>query len=404
MTSDLAGKSIVAQPRRVAMLAYTFYENDGRVMRYAEALAQDGAQVDAIVLGREGQPRIEVIHGVRVIRVQTRQKNERGKLTYLLRLLRFFIRSMAEVSLQHWRAPYQLIHVHSVPDFEVFAALVPKLGGARLVLDIHDIVPEFYAAKFGVGQDTMVFKALKVVEKLSARFADHVIAANDLWLDKIAARAVDRAKCSAFINYPDLGVFSPDLRRRHDDGRFVIVYPGTLNWHQGLDIAVRAFAIAAREAPGMEFHIFGEGPEKQNLQRLIEELSLQDGVFLHLPRPQREIAAVMADADLGVVPKRDDSFGGDAFSTKIMEFMALRVPVVAAATRVDRHYFDGSVIRFFEPGDAQDLARAIVDIRSGTQRGAAQAAQALRFAQANSWGVRKLDYLALVQRLVHAGA
>ena len=47
-----------------------------------------------------------------------------------------------------------MIHVHSVPDFLVFAALVPKLLGARIILDIHDILPEFYASKFGASKDS----------------------------------------------------------------------------------------------------------------------------------------------------------------------------------------------------------------------------------------------------------
>jgi hypothetical protein len=114
-----------ARPLRACMLAYTFYENDGRVMRYAEALAQDGAEVDAIVLRREGQAREEFINGVRVIRVQKREKNERGKFSYLRRIVQFFFRSMFEIGRQHLRRRYDLVHVHSVPDFEVFAALVP---------------------------------------------------------------------------------------------------------------------------------------------------------------------------------------------------------------------------------------------------------------------------------------
>jgi hypothetical protein len=63
------------------MLAYTFYENDGRVIRYAKALVERGATVDVIALGRPGQSREEEIDGVRVIRVQSREKNERSKLT-----------------------------------------------------------------------------------------------------------------------------------------------------------------------------------------------------------------------------------------------------------------------------------------------------------------------------------
>lgn len=383
------------------MLAYTFYETDGRVMRYAEALAQDGAQVDAIVLRREGQPREEIINGVRVLRIQKREKNERGKLSYLWRIMQFFFRSMFEIGRQHLRQPYDLVHVHSVPDFEVFAALVPKLGGAKIILDIHDIVPEFYAAKFGVAPDSLPFKALKLLERWSAAFADHVIVANDIWMERIATRATRREKCSAFINYPDTSVFHSGLRDRTADDRFVLSYPGTLNWHQGLDIAIKAFAIAQEYAPGMEFHIYGEGSAKPELARLVKELALDDKVQLNPPRPIRDIARIMANADLGVVPKRNDSFGGDAFSTKILEFMALGVPVVVAETRIDKHYFNESLLRFFKPSDEQELASAMLDAYRRREHSATLASRALDYARENSWGVRKSSYLAIVERLTH---
>jgi glycosyltransferase involved in cell wall biosynthesis len=397
-------QKVAARPLRACMLAYTFYESDGRVMRYAEALAQEGAQVDAIVLGRPGQPREEFIHGVRVLRVQTRQKNECGKLTYLLRVLRFLLQSMREVTWQHLRGRYDVIPVHSVPDFEVFAALVPKLGGAKIILDIHDIVPEFYAAKFGVATDSLVFRALTLIERVSAAFSDHVIAANDLWLERLLERSSRREKCSAFINYPDLSVFDRALRTRVVDGRFILSYPGTLNWHQGLDIAIKAFAIAHHSAPGMEFHIHGEGAAKPDLTRLVGELGLEGKVLLHNPLPLREVAAVMANADLGVVPKRNDSFGGEAFSTKILEFMALGVPLAVADTRIDRHYFDDTLLRFFRSGDVQALAQAMVDAYHGREEGAARAARAQAWVREHSWGKKKHDYLAVVRDLVGSRA
>jgi glycosyltransferase involved in cell wall biosynthesis len=385
--------------QRACMLAYTFYENDGRVMRYAEALAQEGVLVDAIVLGRPGQPREAFVNGVRVLRIQQREKNERGKLTYLWRIVQFLFRSMFEVNRQHGRQRYDLVHVHSVPDFEVFAAWWPKLTGAKIILDIHDIVPEFYAAKFGVRNDSLVFKALTWIERASCALADHVIVANDLWMRRIAQRATRPEKCSAFINYPDTTVFNTSLRTRQNDGRFVLSYPGTLNWHQGLDIAIKAFAMALPQAPEMEFHIHGEGPAKPELERLVAELQLTEKVHLHAPLPLRDIAQVMANADLGVVPKRNDSFGGDAFSTKILEFMALGVPVVAAVTRVDQHYFNDSLLRFFSPGNEVDLARALLDAYQNRARSAELAHNALRHAATQSWGLRKTGYLALVQKL-----
>lgn len=385
---------------RACMLAYTFYETDGRVMRYAEALAERGAQVDAVVLAREGQPREEWIRGVRVLRIQNREKNERGRASYFGRILRFFFRSMLVMAQEHGRHPYGLVHVHSVPDFEIFAAWRPKLGGAKLILDIHDIVPEFYAAKFGVGPNAPAFKLLLLVERLSAAFADHVIAANDLWLTKLTARATRRDKCSVFINYPDTSIFRADLRHPRGDGRFVVVYPGSLGWHQGLDIAVRAVALARQAVPTIKLHIYGEGSAKPGLEALVDELGLREYVQLKPPLPLRAIAAVMASADVGVVPKRGDGFGGEAFSTKIMEFMALGVPLVAADTRIDRHYFDESMLRFFRAGDSQALCDALVAAHADPLEGQRRAARALTFVREHSWDRRKHAYLDIVDGLL----
>jgi glycosyltransferase involved in cell wall biosynthesis len=279
---------------------------------------------------------------------------------------------------------------------------VPKLDHAKVILDIHDIVPELYAAKFGVSHSSLMFRALVWVERLSAGFADHVIAANDIWLERLTSRSVRRDKCSAFINYPDPSIFRRGLRTRRPDGRFVMLYPGTLNWHQGLDIAIRAFAIARLQAPAMEFHIYGEGSATEDLHKLVQELDLVGQVQLHEPLPLRHISAVMANADLGLVPKRNDGFGGEAFSTKTLEFMALGIPLVVADTAVDRHYFDDSLVRFFKAADVQSLAESLLDAYSERGFETDRTKNALAHASENNWGTKKSDYLAVVDGLIGA--
>src|SRR5262249_55376947 len=144
----------------------------------------------------------------------------------------------------------------------------------------------------------------------------------------------------------------------------LIVFPGGLQWHQGLDIAIRAFAILRQRLPDAGFDIYGEGNMKPQLVALASELGLQDAVRFHEPRKLHDIAQIIADADLGVVPKRADSFGDEAYSTKIMEFMAVGVPVVVSSTRIDRHYFDDGVVRFFPSGDHEALAVAMYETLS----------------------------------------
>ncbi len=405
---DLAQYAVLFKPllpkrkaRRVCIVSYSIYETDTRVFRYGQALAERGDEVDAIALsGNHRSLAEEKIDGVRLFRVQTREgSKERSKLSYLVPLLRFLAVAGWRVARIHARRPYDLVHVHNVPDFLVLAALRPKLSGAKVILDIHDLVPEFYASKFGAAQSTLTQALLKCMERWSASLADHIILANDLWLEKYTSRAAPARKCSVMINYVDRELFIPRPRRRRDD-RWIVLFPGGLQWHQGLDIAIRAFARLKARLPQAEFHIYGEGSAKSDLVRLVQELDLQDKVRFFGLLSTRQIADVMAEADLGVVPKRADSFGNEAYSTKIMEFMSLGVPVVVSNTRIDRYYFNDSIVHFFESGNPEALAEAIVEVFQNEALRRSLIKNALTYAEQNSWQRRKQDYLELVDALI----
>lgn len=387
----------------ICMVAYTFYEQDNRVMRYAETLAARGDDVDVLALSLPGQLRYEMIHGVCVFRIQTRTVGERSQLKYLWRVLLFLINSGIRLSLRHLRHRYDVIHVHSIPDFEVFAALLPKLLGAKVVLDIHDLVPEFYASKFGMSRNSLPFRGLLLLERMSSRFANHVIIANDLWRERLIKRSVPANRCSVFLNYPDPQIFSVHKRERCSEA-FILVYPGTLQRHQGLDLVIRALAEPPARQPRVDLHIYGNGTELPALKDLAEKLGVADRVRFQDFMPMREVADRMALADAGVVAKRADTFGNEAFSTKILEFMALGVPVIAARTDVDRFYFDDQTIEFFPSGDVLALANAIARIRDDSARRRQLVEHGLACARRYSWAEHSKRYLALVDGLAFKNA
>jgi glycosyltransferase involved in cell wall biosynthesis len=243
-----------------------------------------------------------------------------------------------------------------------------------------------------------------LIERLSCRFADHVIVANHLWHQRLLHRAITAEKSTPLINYPDLRLFSPRPEgRRSADGKFIIVYPGTLNYHQGLDIAVRAFDLAKDRMPNAEFHIYGDGPARPDLAQLTQERGLTGRVKLMDPLPIDQIAAVMASADMGVEPKRAEGFGNEALSTKILEFMACRVPVVVSRTLIHAYYFDDALVRFFPPGHERELAEVFVQSYQQTIPSARlQAAQ--DFAIRNSWQARAGDYRRVIESLTPPAA
>ena len=384
---------------KACMLAYTFYETDNRVRRYAEALAKRGDEVDAIALRREGQPLLETIRGVRVYRIQQRRIDETGPFSYLWKLLLFLLRSMWFLAVHGWKPRYDVIHVHSVPDFEVFATIVPRILGTRIILDIHDLVPEFYASKFKVAERSPAFRLLLLIERLSIAYSDKVIISNHLWREKLIHRSVSSEKCSAIINYPDPSIFSPSPHPLATEKDFLMCYPGTLNQHQGVDVAIRAMALLREKESKLKFLIIGDGPDREKLKNMVKQEHLEDRVSIQGFVPMETVADTISIVDLGVVPKLKDSFGNEAFSTKIMEFMAMGVPVVVSNTRIDQYYFNDELVQFFESGSAEDLAAKILDLMHNEQRRDALRTKAKSFIEHNNWDVKKQEYLDLVDHL-----
>lgn len=384
----------------VGMVAYTFYESDNRVMRYAETLVARGDQVDVIALRRPGDSCTECqVNGVHLYRIQSRSYDEKGVRSYAMRIGKFLCRASWLLASLHHRYRYDVIHVHSVPDFLVFAAWLPKLAGAKVILDIHDLLPELYLSKFSRRVGGAAHRSLVLVEHACAAVSHHVIVANHLWRDKLIARgSVTPEKCTAILNFPDETIFK---RNGYipDPKKFTIMYPGTLNWHQGLDIALRAFCVIKHAAPHAEFHIYGDGSSKPSLVRLTRELGLESAVSFHEQLPLRLMAMTMASADLAVVPKRKDSFGDEAFSTKTLEFMILGVPLIVADTTIDKHYFNDSVVRFFRSGDVASLASSMLELINNPAMRHELADNGFRFAQRYTWQEHSQDYLQIVDSL-----
>jgi glycosyltransferase involved in cell wall biosynthesis/peptidoglycan/xylan/chitin deacetylase (PgdA/CDA1 family) len=387
--------------KKIAMVAYSEYETDNRVRRYAEALARRGDLVDVIALNETCavDPKKQ-ISGITVYRIQKRDHNERNEWTYAWYLCRFLFKSSVLLTKLHARNRYDVIHVHNIPDFLVFGAWYPKLTGAKMILDIHDIVPELFADKFKTGMKAPYVKLLRLVEKMSGKFVDHVIVSNHLWRDTLVSRSVNEQKCSVVVNSVDSGVFSRRLRTRND-GRYVVIFPGSFQWHQGLETGIEAFGYFKRDVPNAEFQLYGGGNinVENKLKALVGKLGLEDSVKFCGNVSLDNIAEVIANADLGVVPKLADAFGNEAYSTKIMEFMSQGVPVVASRTKVDLYYFSENDVHFFKSGDSLAMARAMLDVARDNNLRESLVARGLEYVRCNGWDQKKNEYIALIDSL-----
>jgi hypothetical protein len=174
----------------------------------AETLVKRGDHVDAIELRCEGQSSFQIVNGVHVYRIQTRVRDETTPFSYLRKMLMFLVRSMWTISVRHIQVKYDIVHVHSVPDFQVFSTIVPRMMGTKVILDIHDIVPEFYVSRFKISKRSIAFQLLLAVEQISAAYCNHVIISNHLWRCKLIKRSVRPEKCTVIKTIPICRFFS----------------------------------------------------------------------------------------------------------------------------------------------------------------------------------------------------
>lgn len=388
-------------PKTIAMASYSYYESDNRVRRYAEALVRRGDRVKVFCIGSDEEVQARAwkkVTGVEVLTLQSRSTPETGKLSYAFRLGHFFIRALFHLGPRHFPDGCDLVHIHNIPDFLIFAGLRLKLKGARLILDIHDIFPELYGSKFSDGRRSRVESLLRFVERQSCAFADHVIVANELWRQTIVERSSVAHKTTAMVNNVDFNLFAKKHRTR-DDHSIILLYPGTLNHHQGLDIAIEAVRLLAAEFPKLELHIYGSGQALPDLRRQVVRLGLESHVHFFPGVHLEKVSELMANADIGIVPKRAEGFGGRAYSTKIMEFMSQGLPVVLSRTEIDRYYFDDSVVAFFEPGNVMDLVRVLKKVIEDRHHRDELSRRGFEYALANSWESVEARYLDIVDEL-----
>jgi glycosyltransferase involved in cell wall biosynthesis len=377
---------------RIAMIAYTLYALDARVKRAAEALAESGHQVDVFSISHDGT-RASSDGGLIRIRLLRMQKKQTRVARYAFEYGLFFSWALARVSLLHARRRYDVVYVHNMPNFLVFAGLVPKIGGAKIVLDIHDPAVELLAAIRGRDLPPWVQRLASAEERASMSFSDLLITVNEPMRRRLAA--ISPRPAAVVMNLPDPGVFAPQ-EESHDKGsRDWIVYSGSIAHRFGLDLVVRGISLLAHDFPSLRFRVIGEGPALDSVVRLAEDLGVADRVEYRGYVPNSQIPRLLSDAVAGISPSRGGSFGSLVFSMKVAEYVALGLPVICSGIATMRHYFSDDELLFFEPEDAEDLARAIRDLLTDPAAAEQRAAR-------SRVKLDKLDWPAQKETLVEA--
>lgn len=386
---------------RVCMVAFTHYPTDARVRREAEALVDRGDVVDVICLREKGEEKARMLNGVRLFQLTTDRYRGSSTAMYLAKYFQFFLAASFRLAFLHLKKPYQIIQVHTMPDFMVFVAIIPKLFGAKVVLDVHDLMPELYQSKFGIHETHWLIRFITWVERHSIGFAHKAIAVHRPHLDALARHGNPADKFIILLNLPDPKIFSKRAEAGSvSDRSFRLIYHGTVARRHGLHVALHALSSLKKEIKGLEFKIAGDGDDLPRLIDLAKELELTDCVNVSKGFvPMEELVPIILDADVGIVPILYDDFTKYMLPVKLLEYVMLGIPVVSSRTETIEAYFDDSMIHYFEPGNADDLAEKVLDVYRNPDKRERLRANADRFNRDHAWEQQKQLYYRLIDDL-----
>jgi glycosyltransferase involved in cell wall biosynthesis len=354
----LSGKHAVA-------VVYSTYPNDPRVRREAEALVEAGAKVEVICLQEtDDEPRREIFNNVDITRIPLK-RDRGGKLSYVMRYGTFILLAGAVLTDRtiRGRRP-DVVHVHNMPDILVFSALVPKIRGAKIILDLHDPMPELMETIFELPKTSFLVWLLKKLETWSILFADAVVTTNEAMRRLFSNRSGLPQKITVVMNSPDEKIFGrpersePTSRACEESSKkFVVMYHGTAVERNGLDLAIAALEKVGKAIPNMEFRIYGAAtPFLERVLARARNSGLREVVRYMGPQSLEQISKAINECDVGIIPNPRNPFTEVNTPTRIFEYLSQGKPVIAPKTPGILDYFGSAELLLFEQDDTDDLA------------------------------------------------
>jgi glycosyltransferase involved in cell wall biosynthesis len=386
------------------MVVHAYYEEDPRVRRQAEALVAAGWEVDVFGLRRDGEEPTGTVAGVNVHRLPVGRHQGAGPLMYVAEYGTFLVRAMFATTKAHARRHYGLIQVHSMPDYLVFAAAPMKMAGVSVLLDLHEVMVEFFKTRFPGASNPVTNWLLRLQEKMSIAFADEVMTVCDPFADRLLRDGLKPERLTVVMNSPDLRLFDPTAhpaRKFMADGKLRIIYTGALTPIYELDILMRAVARIHKARPDLPItaDFYGRGDSKEPLQALAAELGISDLVTLPGRIPIDQVSGKVAAADIGVAPTRLDPFTEMTLSGKVLEYAAMGKPVVASRLPSVAGYFAPDTLSFYDPGDDASMADSILRLVDDKKETAARVERSGRRIEELSWARQFKAYRGVVERL-----
>jgi glycosyltransferase involved in cell wall biosynthesis len=383
--------------------AFVYPEGESNLRREVETLARAEFETHIICLNSqrgERYPSEEIIDGIHVYRIPVVRKKS-NVARYIYEYLMFFLRAAFKVTQLHLKHPFDAIQVNTMPDFLVFASLIPKALKSKVVLMMHEPVPELWQTLYHSRAPWI----LKKMEQSALAYADAVFTVTQQMKDTYVSRGADPEKISVILNVPDerllTSVKLPE-QGKPINGCFTLICHGAVERRYGHDTILKAVDLIKLEIPGIRLRVLGRGSYAEKFASEIGLMGLGKYVqylgYVPTPVMLEELNA----ADVGIVAQESSSYSNLVHTNKMYEYIALGIPVLATRLKSMSAYFGDDAIAYFEPGNPESLAAAISDLYHHPEKRELLVGNARKLYDQYRWEKQKEIYLSVYQRLLNA--
>lgn len=349
----------------VCHLLYEEFPRDPRVRRYVNMLNEQNIFCIIICSKKKNDSYFEEWNGNLIYRIPVSKKRGSFFIT-LLEYLLFTNFSCYLLICLGIKYRFKIIHVHTLPDFLIFAAIWNKIFGAKTILDLHEIFPELYMARTGAPAESFKVKLLKFAEKLSIKLANMVITIHEPAKEIFISRNKGiENKIDVVMNTIDSVEFKPASNENSNE--FTIIYNGTIVKLLNLGMIIEAVAGLKDKMPAEDynkiiFKLYGDGPVINDLLSLASQKGIKDKVkYLgFLPSDKMRVEALKAS--VLILPPLKNIYSDLFYTIKLIETIGMGIPVIATRLNTYKSYYREESLFYFDSGNLEQLEEKIMEV------------------------------------------
>lgn len=379
----------------VAMVAYAQYFNDARIKGYVDTLIKNGYSVHIFCL----HDKFSISLNSTKLKIRFLGKKYMGhsKKLYLLSYLIFFLKASLYLGFYEIRYRYSVVHVHNQPDFLVFSALIPKLFGSKIILDLHDIMMAGVMTKFNSTQEGILFKLMKLQTALSVKFCDVLFCADHSQHEFLLSNGISKNEFYVFLNLPNEKFFKPSSKKSSNSKELKIINHGTLSHRLGIDILIKAVEKAS-EHVNVNLTLIGDGEQKEELIDYCKRQNLIDRIiFFKDFIPVENLQGELEKYDLGVISMRyNPVYERCMLPVKLLEYAYIGIPVITSDLYGIRKYFSEDMVEYVQPENLDQLVNKIILLYNDKKRREVLVSNASKFFEKFNWKSQEQNYLKII--------